>query len=109
MDGVDGKTATDINQIITRFSDVRCDGTTTQAYTARYLMLKKPRGGLANAGYGPGTWPEQGAYPGRVGSPGLACTIQAPVVWEVADLERLLLQQICHCFVVNHRPQVGLQ
>jgi len=41
---VDGIIATDINQVITRFSDVRCDGKTTQARTARYLMLNKPAG-----------------------------------------------------------------
>jgi 16S rRNA pseudouridine516 synthase len=41
---VDGVTATDINQVITRFSDVRCDGETIQARTARYLMLNKPAG-----------------------------------------------------------------
>lgn len=41
---VDGITATDIGQVITRFSDVRCDGRTTQANTARYLMLNKPAG-----------------------------------------------------------------
>jgi 16S rRNA pseudouridine516 synthase len=41
---VDGNTATDINQIITRFSDVRCDGKITLARTARYLMLNKPCG-----------------------------------------------------------------
>ncbi len=41
---VDGKTARDIHQLITRFSDVRCDGKTTQARTARYVMLNKPRG-----------------------------------------------------------------
>jgi len=41
---VDGITATDINQVIGRFSDVRCDGKATQALTARYLMLNKPAG-----------------------------------------------------------------
>lgn len=41
---VDGSTATDINQVITRFSDVCCDGKVTQAHTARYLMLNKPCG-----------------------------------------------------------------
>jgi 16S rRNA pseudouridine516 synthase len=41
---VDGNTATDINQIITRFSDVRCDGKITLVRTARYLMLNKPSG-----------------------------------------------------------------
>jgi 16S rRNA pseudouridine516 synthase len=41
---VDGIIATDINQVITRFSDVRCDGKTIQARTARYLMLNKPAG-----------------------------------------------------------------
>lgn len=46
MDGVDGKTATYIDQIITRFSDVRCDDAINQARTARYLTLNKPRGGL---------------------------------------------------------------
>ena len=41
---VDGVIATDINQLITQFSEVRCDGQTTQAHTARYLMLNKPAG-----------------------------------------------------------------
>ena len=41
---VDGIIATNINQVITRFSDVRCDGKTIQARTARYLMLNKPAG-----------------------------------------------------------------
>lgn len=41
---VDGNTASEINQKITRFSDVRCDGKVTQAHTARYLMLHKQRG-----------------------------------------------------------------
>ena len=41
---VDGIVATDINQVITRFSDVRCDGKATQSNTARYLMLNKPPG-----------------------------------------------------------------
>ncbi len=45
---IDGKTATDINQVITRFSEVRCDGRVTQARTARYLMLNKP-GGIVSA------------------------------------------------------------
>lgn len=41
---VDGRLATDSNQLITRFSHVRCDGETTQLRTARYLMLNKPAG-----------------------------------------------------------------
>ncbi|MEP5764383.1 MAG: 16S rRNA pseudouridine(516) synthase [Halieaceae bacterium] len=41
---VDGAIATDISQVINQFSDVRCDGQTTQAGTARYLMLNKPAG-----------------------------------------------------------------
>lgn len=41
---VDGVTATEINQVITRFSDVRFDGKPTQAQKARYLMLNKPAG-----------------------------------------------------------------
>ncbi len=41
---VDGNPATDINQQITRFSQVRCDGRVTQARKARYLMLNKPAG-----------------------------------------------------------------
>jgi 16S rRNA pseudouridine516 synthase len=41
---VDGDIATDSNQLITRFSQVRCDGKTTQANTAHYLMLNKPAG-----------------------------------------------------------------
>jgi len=41
---VDGSTATDINQIINRFSVVRCDGKRTVSNTARYLMLNKPTG-----------------------------------------------------------------
>ena len=41
---VDGSTATDINQIINRFSVVRCDGKRTASNTARYLMLNKPTG-----------------------------------------------------------------
>lgn len=41
---VDGNTATDINQVITRFSHVRFDGKVIQARAARYLMLNKPRG-----------------------------------------------------------------
>jgi 16S rRNA pseudouridine516 synthase len=41
---VDGDKATDIGQVITAFSQVRCDGQTTQANTARYLMLNKPAG-----------------------------------------------------------------
>jgi len=41
---VDGNAATAVNQVITRFSDVRFDGKTTQARTARYLMLNKPCG-----------------------------------------------------------------
>lgn len=41
---VDGKIATDIDQIINRFSVVRFDGKTTQFNIARYLMLNKPAG-----------------------------------------------------------------
>ena len=41
---VDGNTATDINQIIGRFSVVHCDGKRTRSNTARYLMLNKPAG-----------------------------------------------------------------
>jgi 16S rRNA pseudouridine516 synthase len=41
---VDGDKATDIGQVITAFSQVRCDGHTTQANTPRYLMLNKPAG-----------------------------------------------------------------
>jgi 16S rRNA pseudouridine516 synthase len=41
---VDGSTATDVGQVINAFSEVRCDGQTTQANTARYLMLNKPAG-----------------------------------------------------------------
>ncbi|MCB1732490.1 MAG: rRNA pseudouridine synthase [Halieaceae bacterium] len=41
---VDGCTATDSDLVITRFSDVRCDGKVIQAHTARYLMINKPRG-----------------------------------------------------------------
>ncbi|MEQ8514937.1 MAG: 16S rRNA pseudouridine(516) synthase, partial [Chromatocurvus sp.] len=41
---VNGNTATDISQVITRFSEVRCDGRPTQSRTARYVMLNKPRG-----------------------------------------------------------------
>lgn len=41
---VDGDLATDISQVIHRFSKVRCDGRVVQARTARYLMLNKPAG-----------------------------------------------------------------
>jgi 16S rRNA pseudouridine516 synthase len=41
---VDGDIATQINQQISRFSVVRCDGRITQARTPRYLMLNKPPG-----------------------------------------------------------------
>lgn len=41
---VDGEVAGDISQLITRFSEVRCDGKATQAHRARYVMLNKPRG-----------------------------------------------------------------
>jgi 16S rRNA pseudouridine516 synthase len=41
---VDGNTATDINQVISRFSVVHCDGRRTASETARYLMLNKPSG-----------------------------------------------------------------
>jgi len=41
---VDGDIATDINQPITQFSQVRCDGKITQANSAHYLMLNKPAG-----------------------------------------------------------------
>ena len=41
---VDGMPATDINQVISRFSVVECDGKKTLANTARYLMLHKPAG-----------------------------------------------------------------
>ena len=41
---VDGNTATDINQVISRFSVVHCDGRRTASDTARYLMLNKPAG-----------------------------------------------------------------
>ena len=41
---VDGKTATDINQIINRFSVVSCDRKATQSNIPRYLMLNKPAG-----------------------------------------------------------------
>ncbi|MEE4361564.1 MAG: 16S rRNA pseudouridine(516) synthase [Pseudomonadales bacterium] len=41
---VDGRRVTDRARIIDRFSDVRCDGRTLQARTARYLMLNKPAG-----------------------------------------------------------------
>ncbi len=41
---IDGELATDISQVINRFSDVRLDGRPTQAATPRYVMLNKPRG-----------------------------------------------------------------
>lgn len=41
---VDGDRATDINQVIRPFSEVRCDGRILQARTARYVMLNKPKG-----------------------------------------------------------------
>lgn len=41
---VDGNIATDINQRISRFTVVRCDGCITQARTRRYVMLNKPHG-----------------------------------------------------------------
>jgi 16S rRNA pseudouridine516 synthase len=41
---VDGSRATDVGQVISAFSDVRCDGQITQARTPRYLMLNKPAG-----------------------------------------------------------------
>ena len=41
---VDGNTATDINQVINRFSLVSCDGKATQSNIPRYLMLNKPAG-----------------------------------------------------------------
>ncbi|MEP4485129.1 pseudouridine synthase [Marinobacter alexandrii] len=41
---VDGKPATDISQTINQFSLVECDGQSTLANTARYLMLHKPAG-----------------------------------------------------------------
>ena len=41
---VDGNTATDINQVISRFSVVHCDGKRTTTDTARHLMLNKPAG-----------------------------------------------------------------
>jgi 16S rRNA pseudouridine516 synthase len=41
---IDGKKARDGNQRITPFSVVQCDGKTTQARTAHYVMLNKPRG-----------------------------------------------------------------
>jgi 16S rRNA pseudouridine516 synthase len=41
---VDGRKATDIGQLIDRFSEVRCDGEITQARTPRYIMLNKPVG-----------------------------------------------------------------
>lgn len=41
---VDGAPATSISQVITRFTEVRCDGQPTQLDTPRYLMLNKPRG-----------------------------------------------------------------
>lgn len=41
---VDGKIATDVDQIVDRFSEVQCDGKVTQAQTPHYLMFNKPRG-----------------------------------------------------------------
>ena len=41
---VDGRTATDINEVITRFSEVRFDGKRLPGDTARYVMLNKPAG-----------------------------------------------------------------
>lgn len=41
---VDGQIATNISQLINRFSDVRFDGEPTQSGNARYLMLNKPIG-----------------------------------------------------------------
>jgi len=41
---VDGDRATGINQVIRRFSEVRCDGRILQARTARYVMQNKPSG-----------------------------------------------------------------
>ena len=41
---VDGRTATNINEVITRFSEVRVDGKRLQGDTARYVMLNKPAG-----------------------------------------------------------------
>lgn len=41
---VDGAVATDIAQVISPFSHVMFDGEVTQANTAHYLMLNKPRG-----------------------------------------------------------------
>ena len=45
---VDGSVATDIAQVITQFSTVRCDGQLLPTRTARYLMLNKP-GGVVSA------------------------------------------------------------
>lgn len=41
---VDGTVARDIQQIITPFSKVCCDGQVTQSRTPRYVMLHKPSG-----------------------------------------------------------------
>lgn len=41
---VDGNTATDVGQIISRFTEVRCDGKASAVCRARYLMLNKPAG-----------------------------------------------------------------
>ncbi len=41
---VDGHRATDSNQVIRPFSEVRCDGRIVQARTAHYVMLNKPKG-----------------------------------------------------------------
>lgn len=41
---VDGGTATEMNQLISQFSEVCCDGKTIQSQTAYYLMLNKPAG-----------------------------------------------------------------
>jgi 16S rRNA pseudouridine516 synthase len=45
---VDGEIATDITQVIDKFSHVTCDGKTIQANTPRYLILNKP-GGVVSA------------------------------------------------------------
>lgn len=41
---VDGRRATDIGELIDRFSEVRCDDRLLQSRTPRYLMLNKPAG-----------------------------------------------------------------
>lgn len=41
---VDGERALGIDQVITRFSEVRCDGRILAARTPRYVMLNKPKG-----------------------------------------------------------------